>query len=107
MVKVLETTYDVSTRSDLNAGVFFRVGIRGWVDVFMSMPIQVVIVLFFHARTLILAFVLILAHIAGRANGSRNGTTSFHLFTRNQISRTQHPDIIPPLHHIFATSGSK
>lgn len=38
--------------------------------------------------------------VSSTSNGSRNRSAPFHLLGRDEIPRDEHPQVIPPLHHL-------
>src|ERR1700722_14073648 len=61
-----------------------------------------IILLLLHTAPFLFLLVFLIAEIPCCANSSSNGPAPLQLLARNQIPRTQHPNIVPPLHHIFS-----
>src|SRR5882762_10016196 len=75
-----------------------------------SILIQIPIVLFLLNTTSLLTSLLtllFLTNIPRTPNSRQNRSRPLHLLTSHQIPRTQHPDIVPPLHHILMTPRPK
>ena len=60
-----------------------------------------ILLLLLNAAPLIAHLLLLLTNIPRTPNSSKHRPRPLHLLRRHQIPRTQHPNIIPPLHHIL------